>query len=1017
MINPQHNIQIDSRQAISHLLLLGYQRDEKVFNRAFGKNSGMAFKEEQLVFNVAGTRNAQGLGIHIVVNGGGHSNDENKTGRAIFYEHDRVNDAGKEWMLDCFPDAQFQLDQEHSKEGKNSWLVPKTVQRDLWVALDLPEPTFQVDSGNKSIHSYWVLENPIDIGEWKKLQSDLLEFADADRQLNKPAQMMRLAGYVNEKSGNLAEIISQSGKTYSYDELRGNIPFMRVANSQQKTFQRNDNLSELLEKEIYPRLDAAEFYITPLKASGRFFRGRCPIHGGKNPTSFVVNPTELTFYCHSCGANGGPVQFLHQLNGGSGSPTGKDFVEIVRSLCSDVGVEFPEKKFESDRKVEKTRDRDREVTEKVVKHPAWQPMGYEELVAELKNLATETSEATIAYRLAQLGKSSGIGEKTVTKIFHKLEEERERQERNLEKEIKEILKASSHRLNIEEILPGNLAKPINLLASRMALRPEAYMMALLCQANSLLKAGTTLELLPATNWKTRPNLQVALVAEASVGKTPIAHAIIDEPMEPLRQAAWAAYEQAEQDYQEAIAVWNRLSKEEQKENPQPKKPEPRIFHFSPTSTMEGMLKHLAKFPDSGHMVYADELKAFFDGQGQYKGGNGTDKSTLLSCWSGKNPNGQMRAADGGTQSFYFPKPINLGIYGGIQPAVFSRLMGGSDPQGEFARFLYVEQPFTVANFVNLVGAGRIDLRSVLTRIYERIEAMPMREFLLSHEALEYLALFHDKCGEKAKNEIRQALRAVLGKLPDQAGRLAIALHVISSSAENDEISLETLKAAIKVAKFCYSQIENLLRESEGEIVEELPANLAKILKFVERRGSATLNEIRRAAFSSTNRPQKSELKIFMDELINLNFLQTVDGKNFLPLLPLLPPTTLKTLPSDDLNSPPFRHSAATFSTAENISEIIEDEKVAEVAEKVATSKPDTESDRGEKWKKVAEVAEEILNFPQVGDLIFRKPCKKYPGLEALVIREDIGGFWVATDLGEFYCSRFAWEKKMFIPVP
>jgi len=117
-----------------------------------------------------------------------------------------------------------------------------------------------------------------------------------------------------------------------------------------------------------------------------------------------------------------------------------------------------------------------------------------------------------------------------------------------------------------------------------------------------------------------------------------------------------------------------------------------------------------------------------------------------------------------------------------------------------------------------------------------------------------------------------------------------------------------------------------------------------------------------------------------------------------------------------LNSPPFRHSAATFSTAENISEIIEDEKVAEVAEKVASSNPDTESDRGEKWKKVAEVAEEILNFPQVGDLIFRKPCKKYPGLDALVTREDVGGVWVATDLGEFYCSRHAWEEKMFIPV-
>ena len=41
--------------------------------------------------------------------------------------------------------------------------MEKQIQRQLWKTLGLPEPTFQIDTGGKSIHSYWVFTEPIPV--------------------------------------------------------------------------------------------------------------------------------------------------------------------------------------------------------------------------------------------------------------------------------------------------------------------------------------------------------------------------------------------------------------------------------------------------------------------------------------------------------------------------------------------------------------------------------------------------------------------------------------------------------------------------------------------------------------------------------------------------------------------------------------------------------------------------------------------------------------------------------------
>jgi hypothetical protein len=133
----------------------------------------------------------EGRGIYLVVNGPGRKDAEIVQCRAVFYEHDN-------------------LDPEISST--------------LWQSLGLPQPSFQVDTGSKSIHSYWVLIEPIGLDLWRSLQSDLIEFADADRKNKNPSRVMRLPGFTHPETGRVAKIINATEHRYSFDELRALVP-------------------------------------------------------------------------------------------------------------------------------------------------------------------------------------------------------------------------------------------------------------------------------------------------------------------------------------------------------------------------------------------------------------------------------------------------------------------------------------------------------------------------------------------------------------------------------------------------------------------------------------------------------------------------------------------------------------------------------------------------------------------------------------------------------------------------
>lgn len=137
----------------------------------------------------------QGRGVYVVVNPGGDSDAAITSCCAFFCEFDDR---------------------------------PKVDQIKFWEALGLPEPSIQVDTGGKSIHSYWVLDVPVEPERWRDIQTRLLDFANADRTLKNPSRVMRLPGTRHAgpdgKLGAACEVININDARYVAGDIEACLP-------------------------------------------------------------------------------------------------------------------------------------------------------------------------------------------------------------------------------------------------------------------------------------------------------------------------------------------------------------------------------------------------------------------------------------------------------------------------------------------------------------------------------------------------------------------------------------------------------------------------------------------------------------------------------------------------------------------------------------------------------------------------------------------------------------------------
>ena len=527
----------------------------------------------------------------------------------------------------------------------------------------------------------------------------------------------------------------------------------------------------------------------------------------------------------------------------------------------------------------------------VIRPTQFQVPPLSELGEEIDELLdSDLKKSQIQLKISELAQKYRVTSADIWKIYREREQELE-QEVNREDtaaEVARLLEIKQSKIELSEILPAQLAEPIEKLANKLNLKPECYLAALLTQVSSLFKVGTEILLRRDTNYRCTPNYFAGIVAESSQKKSPILRAMLTLPMKPLQDKARSEYNEAFTAWEEEYAAW-RAAKGEDK-GPAPKEPRQRIYHFSKT-TGEGILYQVQEHPDQALMYRCDELAGMLKSGNQYRGGKGSDDEDLLEFWNGTGSTvlrakGVAADLDG----------LLLSVFGTIQPEVLAGFLKDcSDSNGKFARFDLVVQPLAASDLPDEDTELPDTTTHVLSSLYKKIDALPKLEMEFDRDAKKLFATFYRAIEKQRVVEPRQGTRAMLGKMPEKVGKMAAIIHTINCVANGVEVDLlipkSAVAAAIKFVKFTSDQIVNLYTEFSDR--SALAPNLMKIMQAAERQGGKISAREAQNSFPLKHRPNAQQIKEWFSELAQMKYGEVTTVKNSVSLT--LTTTTVTTV--------------------------------------------------------------------------------------------------------------------------
>ncbi len=859
---------LDRTRCTQHLEYLGYKPGDNVYLRFFYHSSDTrkdgdeklgipkdkGRKLSDLNWEQIEKYQSDGRGVYVVVNGadGGHTDADIKSCCAIFCEWDDI---------------------------------PLAEQFEKWSSIGFVEPTFTVFSGDKSMQPYWVFDEPIAPEQWRELQQLLIEVMKADRSNKNPSRVFRLAGGWHVKPGRepaKTEIVGDSGIRYNFMDLQIRLVELAVATQTSR-----------VENYLSDPTPTAPNITQPLKYKDitvpvpRAISLECALGKSKAFLGGVTTLRNTSMATLARDLIGTAAEFLHL-----GQTTNGDaytlFIDACRRCSSGGG--WGEGEWEqiwnsavrSNPSSSIAHKISRDAVENCIKGEYWNSIKVSgpqavadetsknhpsDLETEIDELLTRNlKESQLQIKILGIAQKYRMSSKEILKVYELRESEKEQEEsaEDTANEVAKLLASQSGSLNMSEILPETLAAPIERLAATLNLKPECYLLALLVQSGSLLKANTSTMLFPQTQFSCNPNYFGVTVGESSQKKTPILRAIISAPMEKLLIASEQEYKTASIAYEEVLNQWKNNKDTDKGAMPQP--PAQKVYFFT-KATGEGIAAQAQRLPHQSMLYLCDELAGAFKSANQYRGGKGSDEEDLLEYWSG---GGAVVLRVGGLATNV--RHVGLSIFGNIQPKVLANFIGdGDDNNGKFARFDFVQQPLAATKLVE--DAPSINLTPMLTAIYERLDALPQQNFELDRAARQLFLRFNNYCENQRESHPKQGMRAMWGKAPLKVGKIATILHCLHAAHLGLEIepkiSIETVRSAIKFIKFTTDQALSLNLEVCESV--ELAPNLAKIITLADRKKEPICVREIRSSFNSKYRPPTGLIREWFGQLVAMGY--------------------------------------------------------------------------------------------------------------------------------------------------
>ncbi len=439
----------------------------------------------------------------------------------------------------------------------------------------------------------------------------------------------------------------------------------------------------------------------------------------------------------------------------------------------------------------------------------------------------------------QWHRETGLSSRDIWSLIKPIQVELEQTEERGDRiaEISQLLKIGDYQLRLRDYLHPDLAQPLERIANWIGATPAAMLVTLLPVAASLLRVGTELEIDTGMGFYVPPILFTGLVAPSGSKKSPIQRQILG-PLLRLQAEADRECEVEAAAYEVDLREWEQ-SKGEDK-GIRPKKPVPREYHTS-DATREAIARIQSQQPERGILVTPDELAGLFKGQNQYRNGRGNDKESLLTAFDGSG----LKVDRASGIRISIPR-TSLSITGTIQPDILREMMGDfSDASGQWARFLWCLLPLKPAPFPR--QTVHYDVSERLHGVYQRLEGFQPQCYRLTPEAKTLFADWYDQLDQRRVMETHQGLQAVYSKMQGYTGRLALMLHCLNAAVDGglpaETVSIRTMKAAIKLARWFIGQVKLLY--AEGDTVDGvLGVVYSKLIQLSRVRGWLRAKDVR-----------------------------------------------------------------------------------------------------------------------------------------------------------------------------
>jgi uncharacterized membrane protein YgcG len=516
-----------------------------------------------------------------------------------------------------------------------------------------------------------------------------------------------------------------------------------------------------------------------------------------------------------------------------------------------------------------------EGTGKVIRFPKFEALSPEQVISKIDELIIQgASGSYLTGQLNRLAAASQFCIRELRKLYYERlgEADLEVERGNNQAEVENLLQLGDQSLSLHDYLPTGLAAPLTNWCEWLSMRPEVVLLALLAGVSSLHKVGTELVIDADQDFTVPPTIFAALVSESGQRKSPIFNNIIRKPLNQLRREKVEAYNAAMQDYEAAMEAW--ASSEDKGAKPTPPK-DPTVYFFT-NATGEAIPVQASKAPEKSLLALIDELSGQFNSANSYRGGRGSDKQDLLSYFDGS---GQTVLRTTGVKVDV--ESIYLSIFGTIQPAVLkSHMTDCSDPDGQWARFLFVNQPLVAATLSDKDGRA-VRIRDRIADFYRQIDQFPEMEYCLSHDAFKRYQPVYNQLERLRVTHPQPGMRAVYSKMEGYIGRLALNLHVMwelssGKACPDEEIPLFIMEMAINLAKFFIGQVRLVHSFSDEEGLAPGVVKLFELSKRLDTNGKDGWVKAQqyRELFAAKKRPPAQQVRDLMLEAQSLGYGRT-----------------------------------------------------------------------------------------------------------------------------------------------